>query len=104
MANYAVIDNGTVINTIVADSLEVAQEVTGQTCIEYTDESPLGVNWYWDATADAYITPAPYASWVYNYTAKIWEAPTPMPTEEGMGYTWDEATTSWVSFDLPVEE
>jgi hypothetical protein len=104
MANYAVIDNGTVINTIVADSLEVAQEVTGQTCIEYTEENPLGVNWSWDATADAYIIPSPYASWVYNYTAKTWEAPTPMPTEEGMGYTWDEATTSWVSFDLPSEE
>ena len=104
MANYAVIDNETVINTIVADSLEVAQEVTGQTCIEYTDEAPLGVNWYWDSTADAYIIPAPHASWAYNYELKTWEAPTPMPTEEGKGYNWDEETTSWVSFDLPIEE
>ena len=105
MANYAVIDNGTVINTIVADSLEVAQEVTGQTCIEYTDEAPLGINWYWDATADAYIMPAPYASWVYNYELKVWEAPTPMPTpEEGQSYNWNEETTSWDLVNLPVEE
>ena len=100
MANYAVIDNGTVINTIVAESQEIAAELTGLTVLEYTEENPLGINWYWDATADAYITPAPYASWVYNYTAKIWEAPTPMPTEEGMGYTWDEATTSWIVSDI----
>ena len=96
MANYAVIDNQTVINTIVADSLEVAQEVTGQTCIEYTDEAPLGVNWYWDTTANAYIQPAPYASWVYNYELKAWEAPTPMPEpEEGQYCVWNEETVSW---------
>jgi hypothetical protein len=100
MANYAVIDNGTVINAIVADSLEVAQELTGLTCLEYTEENPLGINWYWDDTADAYITPAPYASWVYNYTAKNWEAPVEMPVEEGKFFTWDEATGSWIASDI----
>ncbi len=104
MANYAVIDNGVVINAIVADSKEIAEELTGLTVLEYTDENPLGVNWFWDNTANAYIIPSPYASWIYNYESKMWEAPTPMPTEEGKGYNWDEATTSWVSFDLPVEE
>ena len=96
MANYAVIDNETVINTIVADSLEVAQEVTGQTCIEYTDEAPLGINWYWDATANGYIMPAPYASWVYDYELKAWEAPIPMPEPaEGQSCVWNEETVSW---------
>jgi hypothetical protein len=100
MANYAVIDNQTVINTIVADSLEVAQETTGQTCIEYTDEAPLGVNWYWDTVANAYIIPSPHASWIYNYESKVWEAPTPMPTEEGKGYNWNEETQSWDEFEI----
>lgn len=104
MANYAVIDNQKVINVIVADSAEIAEEITGKTCIEYTNEAPLGINWYWDATADAYIMPAPYASWVYNYELKVWEAPTPMPTEEGKGYTWNEETTTWDSFNLPIIE
>ena len=36
MANFAVIENGIVTNVIVADSLEVAQEVTGKTCVEST--------------------------------------------------------------------
>lgn len=104
MANYAVIDNGTVVNTIVADSIEIAQELTGLTCLEYTDEAPLGVNWYWDNTANEYIAPSPYASWVYNYDLKFWEAPVAMPVEEGKGFAWNEETTSWDSFDLtPVE-
>jgi hypothetical protein len=100
MANYAVIDNGTVINTIVAESQEVAAEITGLTVLEYTEENPLGINWYWDATADAYITPSPYASWVYDYTAKSWKAPVDMPVEEGKAFTWDEATVSWIASDV----
>lgn len=35
MKNYAVIEDGIVINLIVADSLELAESLTGQTCIEY---------------------------------------------------------------------
>ena len=100
MANYAVIENGTVVNAIVADSLEIAQELTGLTCLEYTEENPIGINWYWDDTADAYITPAPYASWVYDYTEKLWKAPVEMPVQEGQKYTWDEVTTSWIASDI----
>jgi hypothetical protein len=100
MANYAVIDNGTVINTIVADSIEVAQELTGQTCLEYTEENPLGIDWYWDNTANAYIQPSPYTGWTYNYESKIWEAPTPMPEVEGKGYNWNNETQSWDEFDI----
>ena len=47
MATYAVIENGTVINVIVADSKEIAEQVTEKTCIEYTEEAPLGIGWYW---------------------------------------------------------
>lgn len=37
MANYAVIENNKVINVIAADTKEVAEEVTGFTCIDVTD-------------------------------------------------------------------
>ena len=50
MANFAVIEENIVTNVIVADSLEVAQEVTGKTCAEYTDESPAGIGWSYDGT------------------------------------------------------
>ena len=35
MKNYAVVENGIVINITVAESLEIAESTTGQTCIEY---------------------------------------------------------------------
>ena len=40
MANFAVIDGDKVLNTIVANSKTVAEEVTGKTCIEFTPEHP----------------------------------------------------------------
>jgi hypothetical protein len=36
MATFAVIKDGVVDNCIVAESLAIAEEVTGLTCIEYT--------------------------------------------------------------------
>ena len=37
MANFAVIDNEKVLNIIIAESKTIAEEVTGFTCVEYTD-------------------------------------------------------------------
>lgn len=48
MANYAVIEDNKVTNIIVADSKEIAEDVTGYTCIEYTDENPAGIGYTWD--------------------------------------------------------
>jgi hypothetical protein len=38
MANFAVIKDNKVENIIVADSKAIAEEVTGATCVAYTDE------------------------------------------------------------------
>ena len=35
------------------------------------------------------------ASWTWNSSDKVWEAPEPRP-DDGNDYTWDEETTSWV--------
>jgi hypothetical protein len=48
MATFAVIDNNTVTNIIVADTKEIAEQVTGLTCIEYTDENPAGIGYTYD--------------------------------------------------------
>lgn len=40
--NFAVIVNGKVENLIVADSLEIAEEASGHTCVAYTDlDNPI---------------------------------------------------------------
>ena len=50
MANFAEIKEGVVTNVIVADTKEIAELVTGSTCVEYTDENPAGIGWTWDGT------------------------------------------------------
>ena len=48
MATYAVVNNNIVENVIVAQSLEIAQEITGNICIEYTEENPAAIGWAYD--------------------------------------------------------
>jgi hypothetical protein len=48
MANYAVIENNQIRNVIVADSLEIAQTVTGVLCIEISTNSDAPkIGWYY---------------------------------------------------------
>jgi hypothetical protein len=103
MANYALIENGIVINTIVADSLEIAEEITGLSAIEFTEESPLGINWYWLEAANAYVVPSPYPSWTYNVEDKVWNAPTQMPIEDGKVFVWHEDSLVWTPINTSEE-
>jgi hypothetical protein len=48
MTNYAVLNNNTVTNVIVADTKEIAETVTGSTCVEYTNENPASIGWTYD--------------------------------------------------------
>lgn len=71
MAYFAVIEEGKVINTIVADSIEVAEQVTGKVCIEH--EFVAGgaqIGWTYDGVE--------FAQPVYEIpaTPKITGAPT----------------------------
>jgi hypothetical protein len=50
MKKFAVIQNNIVLNIILADSKEIAEQVTDLECIEYTDESPAKINDTWDGT------------------------------------------------------
>ena len=59
-----------------------------------------GIGFTYDAQRDAFIPPQPFSSWTLNEDTCLWEPPTPMPAppwpEGVVGYTWDEATLSWV--------
>jgi len=48
MPQFAVIIDNKVNNMIIAESLADAQELTGMTCAESTEENPAGINWTWD--------------------------------------------------------
>lgn len=48
MSTFAHISNSIVVNVIVADTKEIAETITGETCIEYTEDSPVGIGWVYD--------------------------------------------------------
>jgi hypothetical protein len=67
---------------------------------EPDDGTPLrynyaGIGFHYDATADAFYAPQPFASWTLNTETYLWEAPVAYP-EDGNMYRWDEETTNWV--------
>ena len=43
--NFAVIKNNIVTNIIVAETKEIAETITGLTCIEYEEGNPVSMNW-----------------------------------------------------------
>jgi hypothetical protein len=54
-----------------------------------------GIGYTYDSQRDAFIPPQPFPSWTMSEQTCLWSAPVPMPTDGA--YSWDEATTSWVS-------
>lgn len=48
MATFAVMSGDYVSNVIVADTKEVAEEVTNATCIEYDETNPAGIGYQYD--------------------------------------------------------
>ena len=52
MADYAILNNNLVSNIIVADTKEIALEVSplGTTVVESTNDNPAGVGWIYDGS------------------------------------------------------
>jgi len=116
MAHYAHITNGIVDQVIVIDAETLALGHWGdpsewkQTSYrtqggQHPEGKPLrfnyaGIGYSYDATRDAFIPPKPFASWVLNETTCLWDAPTPMPVEEGKMFKWSEDTLSWVEVTI----
>lgn len=92
MPNYAIHDGGKVINVIVAESAQIAEEATGLQAIE-TEGSP----WIdWIIIDGQWAPPQPFSLWTWN--GLEWEAPTPQP---GPAYYWDDETQNWIRPEIP---
>lgn len=87
MPNYAIIDNNIVTNVIVADTKELAEELTGLQVLE-TNGEPW-INWVYIDTQ--WMPPKPYPSWILENGK--WTAPIPKP-EEGY-WKWNEDIENW---------
>lgn len=104
MATYAVIENGTVINVIVADSKEIAEQVTEKECIEYTEENTLAIGATWNTEFSKYVNPKPESNPSFVYDGNNWVPPITMPIEEGKYFLWSEDLLSWNAYDIVVPD
>ena len=108
MAHFAKVVDGVVEQVIVADTAQWCEANLGGTWVQTSYNThggvhtlggtPLhknyaGIGYTFDGTG--FAAPQPYPSWTKNTDSYLWEAPTPMPTDDKM-YQWDEPTLSWV--------
>jgi hypothetical protein len=106
MAHFAEIDStNTVLRVIVVadehetNGAEWCNSLLGGTWVQTSYNNRIrkqfaGIGFLFDATADVFIAPKPFASWSLdeNYD---WQAPIDYPAD-GKLYSWDEANQVWV--------
>ena len=110
MAHYAFLDSSNIVTEVIPgkDETELIDGLSpeewygnfrGQVCKRTSYNSNIrkqyaGVGFTYDAVADVFIAPKPFASWSLdaNYD---WQAPIDYPAD-GKRYSWDEANQVWV--------
>ena len=90
--NYAIIENGKVVNTIV--STDDFMQTSGWSYIQYPIESVIQIGC--DVVSGKIIEVQPHPSWTLD-SNHDWQAPTPKPEGE---FYWDEESLSW----LPIPD
>lgn len=97
--NFAVLDtNNTIENLIICDNKELAEQITGKTCIQISfDKVNFCIGDSWDETkfVPKNIPNKPFDSWILDTDSYVWNPPIEYPTD-GKVYTWNEESISWV--------
>lgn len=95
MPNYAISDGKKIVNVILADNINIAQEFSEMDAIETE-----GVPWIgWTLEEEGWRSPSPYPSWSWNGTE--WVAPQEKPNVEGKFFVWNEELLSWEEEYIP---
>jgi len=120
MSHFAQIDdNNTVTQVIVAEQDVIDSGLFGpkekwiqtsyntQAGVHLQGGTPLrknyaGIGYTYNAELDAFVPPKPYASWTLNEQSCQWQAPTPMPQEEGKMFSWNEDNQAWQEIASPT--
>ncbi len=84
MKNYALIEDGIVVNISIAGD---DWDSTGW--VEYQS---AGIGWHYDGTR--FYAPQPFPSWTLDENAD-WQPPVARPTDDKF-YTWSEDDLNWV--------
>ena len=113
MAHFAKVQNGKVINVIVAeqdfiDSYEdgiegewIQTSYNTHGGIHSLGGAPLrknyaGIGFTYDKELDAFIPPQRFPSWILNIDTCLWEPPIPMPEDNTQQYDWNEGEQVWL--------
>ena len=115
MAHFAKVNNGIVVQVIVAEPeffetfvdtspgewIQTSYNTYGN--VHLDGGTPLrgnfaGIGMNYDRTNDVFYHQQPFPSWVLNDSTWLWEAPVARPTDDKM-YKWDEAAKEWVEFN-----
>lgn len=123
MSHFAKVENGKVVNVIVADQSFVDLLPESDTWIQtsyntrggihYEPDSNIpsadqskalrknyaGLDSTYDAERDAFIPVKVFDSWILNEETCLWKPPVPMPLD-GKLYEWNEETTQWVELKV----
>lgn len=112
MAHFAKIENGLVVDVIVADQTFIDAGYVGdpsqwiQTSYNtFGDEHTMngvplrknyaGIGFTYDLDRDAFIPPQPYPSWILDEDTCLWNSPVEYPSDDKI-YVWNEDTLNWV--------
>ncbi len=101
MGKYAIINGTNVVNLIVAESKEIAEQLTGLVAVEVleddSDAEPGGTYengiFIWG--------PAPFPSWTWNQTTRDYDPPTPCPSSTETAFEWNEEKLEWEPHPFP---
>jgi hypothetical protein len=117
MAHFAQVENGIVIQVIVADQSVINSGLFGTGWVQTSyntrggvhygqDGQPdggialranyAGIGYTYDEVNDVFYAPQPYPSWTISAPTWEWQPPVPYPND-GNFYIWDETTQSWVA-------
>lgn len=106
MSHFAKIENGLVVDVIVAeqdfiDTLEGKWVQTSYNTFgnKHPENRPLrgnyaGIGYIYDEGNDVFYSQQPYPSWVLNKDSWLWECPVQYP-DDGNMYIWDEISKKW---------
>ena len=115
MAHYAFLDTNNVVTQVIVgiDETELIEGLTpevwynnfrGQVCKRTSYNGNIrkqyaGVGYTYDAVADVFVTPQPFASWTLDANHD-WQPPTPKPIDD-KNYAWFEPNQVWIEIDEP---
>ena len=105
MKNFAIIENGNIVNVIVCEALIIAQSLLPDAIL--MEETELTGNAVIGGTVlnGGFIPPKPYESWTLNSETKSWDPPTPYPSVKiGEYANWNEDAEAWEILAIPFNE